>query len=30
LLQYNQDIEESNGAGISRFIGARLSHAVFF
>jgi hypothetical protein len=30
LLQYNQDIEETNGAGISRFIGARLSHAVFF
>jgi hypothetical protein len=30
LLQYNQDIEESGGASISRFIGARLSHAVFF
>ena len=31
LLQYNQDIEESGGAARSaRFIGARLSHAVFF
>jgi Putative MetA-pathway of phenol degradation len=30
LLQYNQDIEESGGVSISRFIGARLSHAVFF
>jgi hypothetical protein len=30
LLQYNQDIEATNGATISRFIGARLSHAIFF
>jgi Putative MetA-pathway of phenol degradation len=30
LLQYNQDIEETGGATISRFIGARLSHAIFF
>jgi hypothetical protein len=29
LLQYNQDIMESGGAPITRFIGARLSHAVF-
>jgi hypothetical protein len=26
LIQYNQDIEESGGATISRFIGARFSH----
>jgi hypothetical protein len=30
LLQYNQDIEESGGASIGRFVGVRLSHAVFF
>jgi Putative MetA-pathway of phenol degradation len=31
LLQYNQDIEESGGTTpITRFFGARLSHAVFF
>jgi Putative MetA-pathway of phenol degradation len=30
LLQYNQDIEETGGATIGRFIGARLSHAIFF
>ncbi len=38
LLQYNQDIEESGGCStaggacvpISRFFGARISHAVFF
>ena len=31
LLQYNQDIEESGGlTPITRFFGARLSHAVFF
>lgn len=30
LLQYNQDIEASGGASIGRFIGARLSHAMFF
>jgi hypothetical protein len=30
LLQYNQDIEESGGATISRFFGARLSHVAFF
>ncbi len=30
LLQYNQDIEATGGASISRFIGARLSHAIFF
>lgn len=31
LLQYNQDIEETSGlTPITRFIGARLSHAVFF
>ncbi len=29
LLQYNQDIEASGGASIGRFIGARLSHAIF-
>jgi hypothetical protein len=29
LLQYNQDIEETGGATIGRFIGARLSHAIF-
>jgi hypothetical protein len=28
LLQYNQDIFESGGAPISRFIGARLSHVL--
>jgi hypothetical protein len=30
LLQYSQDIEASGGASIGRFIGARLSHALFF
>jgi hypothetical protein len=30
LLQYNQDIEESGQATISRFFGARLSHVAFF
>jgi hypothetical protein len=30
LLQYNQDIEETGNATISRFFGARLSHVVFF
>jgi hypothetical protein len=30
LLQYNQDVEATGGASISRFIGARLSHAIFF
>jgi hypothetical protein len=30
LLQYNQDIEESGNATISRFFGARLSHVAFF
>jgi hypothetical protein len=30
LLQYSQDIEASGGASIGRFIGARLSHAIFF
>ena len=30
LLQFNQDIEASGGASIRRFIGARLSHALFF
>jgi hypothetical protein len=29
LLQYNQDIEVSGGASITRFIGARISHAMF-
>jgi hypothetical protein len=28
-LQYNQDIEASDGASIGRFIGARITHAVF-
>ncbi len=30
LLQYNQDILETGNAPITRFIGARLSHAMFF
>jgi hypothetical protein len=30
LLQYNQDVEATGKATISRFIGARLSHAIFF
>ena len=30
LLQYNQDIAASEGAPITRFIGARLSHVAFF
>ena len=30
LLQYNQDVSASGDATISRFIGARLSHAIFF
>jgi hypothetical protein len=30
LLQYNHDIEETGGASIGKFIGARLSHAIFF
>jgi hypothetical protein len=30
LIQYNQDIEESGGATISRFIGVRFSHVLFF
>jgi hypothetical protein len=30
LLQYNQDVAETGGATASRFIGARLSHAIFF
>ena len=30
LLQYNQDIAETGNASIGRFIGARLSHAMFF
>jgi hypothetical protein len=29
LLQYNQDIEASGGATISRFLGARFSHSMF-
>jgi hypothetical protein len=29
-LQYDQDIEASNGAPIERFIGARITHAMFF
>jgi len=29
LLQYNQDIEESGGAPITRFLGARFSHSIF-
>jgi hypothetical protein len=29
LLQYNQDIAESGGVSISRFIGARISHSLF-
>ena len=30
LLQYNQDIEASGGGSIGRFIGARITHALFF
>jgi len=30
LIQYNQDIEESGGASIGRFIGVRFSHVLFF
>jgi hypothetical protein len=30
LIQYNQDIEETGGATISRFFGARFSHVMFF
>jgi hypothetical protein len=30
FLQYNQDVEASGGASIGRFIGARVTHAVFF
>jgi hypothetical protein len=30
FLQYDQDIEASNGAPIERFIGARITHAMFF
>jgi hypothetical protein len=30
LLQYNQDIDASGGAPITRFFGARLSHLAFF
>ena len=29
LLQYNQDIEASGGGSIGRFIGARITHALF-
>jgi hypothetical protein len=29
LLQYNQDIEATGGAPLTRFIGARVSHALF-
>jgi hypothetical protein len=29
LLQFNQDVAETGRATISRFIGARISHAIF-